>query len=84
MNLWPCADLWRLLGPRPTPGGSPGGALLRSEITPFARVEHWMLALHSEEPVPALLLHPLHESPRGIVVYCRAHGNRFEMGKMSC
>ena len=62
-------------------GGSPGGTLLRSEITPFARVEHWMLALNSEEPVPALLLHPLHEAPRGIVLYCHAHGNRFDMGK---
>ena len=40
-----------------------------------------MLALNSEEPVPALLLHPLHEPPRGIVVYCHAHGSRFDMGK---
>ena len=54
---------------------------LETEITEFARVEHWTLSLNSEEPVPALLLHPLHEPPRGIVLYCHAHGNRFDMGK---
>jgi len=75
------ADLWRLLGPRPMLSGSPSGTLLKTEITEFARVEHWTLSLNSEEPVPALLLHPLHEPPHGIVLYCHAHGNRFEMGK---
>ena len=62
-------------------GGSPGGTLLRSEITPFARVEHWTLTLNNEEPVPALLLHPLHAAPRSILLYCHAHGNRFDSGK---
>ncbi len=61
--------------------GSLSGTLLKAEVTEFARVEHWTLSLNSEEPVPALLLHPLHEPPRGIVLYCHAHGNRFEMGK---
>jgi pimeloyl-ACP methyl ester carboxylesterase len=61
--------------------GSPSGTLLKAVITEFARVEHWSLSLNSEEPVPALLLHPPHGAPRGIVLYCHAHGNRFEMGK---
>ncbi len=73
-------DLWRLLGPRPMLDGPPAGNLLKTEITEFARVEHWTLSLNSEEPVPALLLHPLREPPHGIVLYCHAHGNRFEMG----
>ena len=75
------ADLWRLLGPRPMLDGAPSGTLIKTEVTDFARVEQWTLSLNSEEPVPALLLHPLHEPPRGIVLYCHAHGNRFEMGK---
>lgn len=61
--------------------GAPSGALLKTAVTEFARVEHWTLVLNSEEPVPALLLHPLHEPPRGIVLYCHAHGNRFDIGK---
>ena len=61
--------------------GAPSGTLIKTEVTEFARVEQWTLSLNSEEPVPALLLHPLHEAPRGIVLYCHAHGNRFEMGK---
>ncbi len=92
MKLWPWlgdtaataqrrADLWRLLGPRPMLDGAPSGTLLETEVTEFAHVEHWTLSLNSDEPVPALLLHPLHEPPRGIILYCHAHGNRFEMGK---
>ncbi len=61
--------------------GAPSGTLLKTEVTDFARIEHWTLSLNLEEPVPALLLHPLHEPPRGIVLYCHAHGNRFETGK---
>lgn len=61
--------------------GDPTGILLKTEVADFARVEHWSLSLNNEEPVPALLLHPLHEPARGIVMYCHAHGNRFEMGK---
>jgi pimeloyl-ACP methyl ester carboxylesterase len=75
------ADLWRLLGPRPMLNAPPTGVLLKTEITEFARIEHWTLTLNNEEPVPALLLHPLHAPPRGIVLYCHAHGNRFDTGK---
>jgi dienelactone hydrolase len=59
----------------------PTGVLVKTEITEFARVEHWTLTLNNEEPVPALLLHPLHAQPCGIVLYCHAHGNRFDTGK---
>lgn len=61
--------------------GSPSGTLFKTEVTQLARVEYWTLSLNSEEPVPALLLHPLHAPPRGIVLYCHAHGNRYAMGK---
>jgi dienelactone hydrolase len=48
---------------------------------PGARVEHWSLTLNSEETVPALLLRPTQQAPRGVVIYCHAHGNRFDVGK---
>ena len=59
--------------------GAPSGTLLNTEITTCARVEHWTLSRNRVEPVPALLLHPLHEPPRGIVLYFHAHGKRYEM-----
>lgn len=49
--------------------------------TPTASVEHWTLTLNTLEPVPALLLRPRNSAPRGLVLYCHAHGNRFERGK---
>lgn len=75
------ADLWRLLGPRPALPAPPQGELLRRESTDACRVEHWSLKLNNVEPVPALLLRPLDAPPRGLVLYCHAHGNRFAMGK---
>jgi dienelactone hydrolase len=75
------ADLWRLLGPRPALPYSPSGNLLRSIDTPFARIEHWALTINREELVPALLLLPVDQAPRGVVLYCHAHGNRFDIGK---
>lgn len=74
-------DLWRLLGPRPALSTPPHGELLRQESTNACQVEHWSLTLNDVEPVPALLLRPLDAPPRGLVLYCHAHGNRFEMGK---
>lgn len=75
------ADLWRLVGPRPALSGPPHGELLRRESTDACQVEHWSLTLNHVEPVPALLLRPLDAPPRGLVLYCHAHGNRFAMGK---
>ena len=74
-------DLWRLLGPRPSLSGAPSGTLRATAETAFARIEHWTLTLNAVEPVPALLLLPKEQPPRGIVIYCHAHGNRFECGK---
>ncbi|MEQ1596438.1 MAG: alpha/beta hydrolase [Casimicrobium sp.] len=74
-------DLWRLLGPRPSLSGAPSGTLLATSETAVARIEHWTLTLNAVEPVPALLLLPKEQPPRGIVIYCHAHGNRFECGK---
>lgn len=74
-------DLWRLLGPRPAITQAPHGKLLRHETSAVASIEHWTLTLNDEEPVPALLLRPLQQPARGVVLYCHAHGNRFAMGK---
>ena len=77
-------DLWRLLGPRPVLAEAPSDVLLKTETTANARVETWLLTLNSEEPVPAILMRPLHRlgpPPRSLVLYCHAHGNRFERGK---
>lgn len=74
-------DLWRLLGPRPRRAGGVGGERLARDERPHAVVEHWRLHLNAEQPVPALLLRPRGVTPRGVVLYCHAHGNRFETGK---
>jgi dienelactone hydrolase len=69
-------DLWRLLGPRPwREGGVAGECLHRA-----GGIEHWRLHLNLEQAVPALLLRP-RTAPRGVVLYCHAHGNRFDIGK---
>jgi len=75
------AELWRLLGPRPRAAAAARSTLLRQERGTAAHIEYWTLALNDEEPVPALLLRPLREAPRGLILYCHAHGNRFVMGK---
>ena len=75
------ADLRRLLGPLPALAPVPSGELLHTEQRAFARIERWRLNLNSEEPVPALLLLPLDQAPRGVVLYCHAHGHNFAIGK---
>jgi hypothetical protein len=78
-------DLWRLLGPRPWPDaghGGIGGECLERSNAGAAAVERWRLDLNREQAVPALLLRPRDGiTPRGVVLYCHAHGNRFETGK---
>jgi dienelactone hydrolase len=70
-------DLWRLLGPRPWRDEGVAGQCLHVDNG----VEHWRLQLNLEQPVPALLLRPRDRAPRGVVLYCHAHGGRFEIGK---
>ncbi len=74
-------DLWRLLGPRPALADPASSLLISTQTTANALVETWRLTLNSEEPVPASLVRPLNAPPRGLVLYCHAHGNRFECGK---
>ena len=73
--------LRQLLGPLPALDGPPTGELLDTQERDFARIEHWRLHLNSKEPVPALLLLPPDREPRGLVLYCHAHGNNFAIGK---
>jgi dienelactone hydrolase len=71
-------DLWRLLGPRPWRERGVGGECLERADG----IERWRLDLNCEQAVPALLLRPRDaQAPRGLVLYCHAHGNRFETGK---
>jgi pimeloyl-ACP methyl ester carboxylesterase len=74
-------DLWRLLGPRPWRDEGVEGECLDSFSGDAMHVERWRLDLNREQPVPAMLLRPQVASPRGLVLYCHAHGNRFEIGK---
>ena len=74
-------DLWRLLGPRPWLESGVAGERLADSAHGNAAVERWRLHLNAEQPVPALLLRPRDAAPRGVVLYCHAHGNRFETGK---
>jgi dienelactone hydrolase len=74
-------DLWHLLGPRPWRETGVAGERLAREEREQTVIEHWRLHLNAEQPVPTLLLRPREGAPRGVVLYCHAHGNRFETGK---
>jgi dienelactone hydrolase len=74
-------ELWHLLGPRPWRAEGVAGEPLAREERAHAVIEHWRLHLNAEQAVPALLLRPRAVPPRGVVLYCHAHGNRFETGK---
>ena len=74
-------DLWRLLGPRPWREAGVAGKLLARQERDNAVIEHWLLHLNAEQPAPALMLRPRAATPRAVVLYCHAHGNRFETGK---
>lgn len=71
-------DLWRRLGPRPVRNGGVGGECLEK----LGGIEHWLLHLNREQPVPAILMRPREGQPlSGVVIYCHAHGHAFERGK---
>jgi dienelactone hydrolase len=74
-------DLWQLLGPRPWRVGGVAGERLAREERGHAVVERWRLHLNTEQDVPALLLRPREAAPHGVVLYCHAHGHRFDTGK---
>ena len=72
------AALWQLLGTAPVDAGAVSGRMLAIDAS---GVEHWQLGLDAGEPVPALMLRPPAGMPlRGVVLYCHAHGHRFEKG----
>jgi dienelactone hydrolase len=72
-------ELLALLGDLPVRGRDPSGRRLEIKSRDGVDVERWTLDLNEIEPVPALLVVP--STPRAIVLYCHAHGNRFEIGK---
>jgi dienelactone hydrolase len=73
--------LRELLGPVPSLDDVPDGLLLATQDLPSARLEHWRLRLNRDEAVPALLLLPKNQPPRGLVLYNHAHGHNFAVGK---
>jgi dienelactone hydrolase len=76
------AHLWRLLGERPRrDGGVDGERLAGTAHSAHGVLETWRLHLNREQPVPALWLAPRERPPCGVVLYCHAHGRRFECGK---
>jgi len=73
--------LLALLGDLPPRGGVPAGRLIEATLHAGHNLERWSLDLNGREPVPALLLVPRNVAVRGVVLYCHAHGNRFDVGK---
>jgi dienelactone hydrolase len=73
-------QLQALLGdlpPRPCVGR---GSRIGAHSNGPARIEQWRLDLNGEA-VPAWWVTPSAQPPRAIVLYCHAHGNRFDIGK---
>ena len=71
--------LLALLGDLPPRDGVPDGRRLDVAARGDTVVERWSLDLNGRERVPALVVSP--PSPRAVVLYCHAHGNRFDIGK---
>lgn len=72
--------LLALLGDLPGRDAAPDGALQSTQRSAGAQVEDWRLRLHGVD-VPATVVVPAEVPPRGIVLYCHAHGNRFTVGR---
>ena len=73
--------LFALLGDLPPRVGARPGRLIESTRNQGHDLERWSLDLNGREPVPALLVIPRDGNARGVVLYCHAHGSRFEVGK---
>ena len=73
--------LFSLLGDLPRRAGVPAGRLCEATLHAGHDLELWSLDLNGREPVPALLVVPRGVAVRGVVLYCHAHGNRFDIGK---
>jgi dienelactone hydrolase len=71
--------LLALLGDLPARDRVPEGRRLDAATRGGAAVERWSLDLNGRERVPALVVSP--PAPRAVVLYCHAHGNRFDIGK---
>src|SRR5512133_2410945 len=71
--------LLALLGDLPPRDRIPHGQRVDSAARGDVIVERWALELNGQERVPALLVMPA--NPRAVVLYCHAHGNRFDVGK---
>jgi dienelactone hydrolase len=72
-------ELLALLGDLPLRRRNPPGRRLDVTSRNAVDIERWALDLNGIETVPALLVAP--PTPRAVVLYCHAHGNRFEIGK---
>ena len=75
------SQLFASLGDLPPRVGVPAGRLVETNLHAGHDLERWSLDLNGREPVPALLVVPRDVAVRGVVLYCHAHGNRFDVGK---
>lgn len=71
--------LLALLGDLPPRDRIPVGPRVDSAARGDLTIERWSLDLNGQERVPALLVAPA--NPRAVVLYCHAHGDRFDVGK---
>lgn len=75
------AELWGLLGQLPE-RRTPTAALLRREPRDGYALEHLVLDLNGEQPVPALMLLPDNlKTPAPAVLYIHWHGGDYPVGK---
>jgi dienelactone hydrolase len=73
--------LLALLGDLPPRAGVPTGRLVETALHAGHPLERWTLDLNGRERVSALLITPRDPEVRGVVLYCHAHGSRFDIGK---
>jgi dienelactone hydrolase len=75
-------ELWSLLGDLPWKHQPQPAKLVKTEQKPGYRLDHLVLDLNDQEPVPAYLLLPDHRQPKAPgLLYLHAHGGNYPRGK---
>jgi cephalosporin-C deacetylase-like acetyl esterase len=75
-------ELWSLLGELPSREVPPEATLVEVEDGPGYAVEHLVLHVGTEEPVPAVFVRPAGApAPWPVVLFNHSHGGNYELGK---
>lgn len=75
-------QLYELLGPLPPRDRPIGGDIIRTSVHGKYQLDHLLLDLNDDEPVPAYFVKPVDAQGRlPTVLYCHAHGNDYLLGK---